>query len=581
MDFINFQEGINMRHFALVIICIASVYQWSTAQAPDLERFVKPMKISPWVSGSFGELRSNHFHSGLDLTTNRKTGYRIYASDRGHVSRIKVSPYGYGHALYIDHKGGYTTVYAHLERYSERIDSLVKAEQYKQKSFAVELFFKAGEVPVERGEVIAYSGNSGSSGGPHLHYEVREQATQKPINPLFFRDDIVDKVRPQIQGLKLYCLSDDASINGAQEDTYMPTVFYNQAFHPKGTKTFSAHGKIGVGVQVLDYFSDSWRKCGITNIDLFVNDTLVYNFNIDKFSFAETRYINSHIDYAEKIRSGKVIQKSFVEPNNRLSLYGKKNTYTTELKQGDEQQLKYVIVDYAGNRSVLEFTLKGEAAPAPAPQKNEALVKVHYDQSFSLDTLGFHFSIPANSLYTSTHVFVHKEEQEGFIAPVYYIGDKHIPLHRSMSVSLPVPDSLLTYGDQLCIAGVNTANKTYSLGGTLKNKQLSISTRGFGKFTLAVDTIAPVIKLRSVPENNNYTARKEINIRIDDDFSGIKDYECLIDGQWALFEYDAKNKLISGQFKHMPFLTKGQHTLEVRVTDNRGNTATRSYQFTK
>ncbi|MCG8578848.1 MAG: M23 family metallopeptidase [Bacteroidales bacterium] len=568
-----------MRQIALLLLIVILANHITNAQVTDSERFVKPMKLKPYVSGSFGELRSNHFHSGLDLTTNRKTGYRIYASDKGYVSRIKVSPYGYGKAIYIDHEGGYTTVYAHLERYSDRIDSLIRANQYEKKSFAIELFFKEGEVPVERGEVIGYSGNSGSSGGPHLHYEVRDKASQKPMNPLLFRDDIKDEVRPQVQGMKLYCLSDDASIGGKRKDHYVTTVFYNKAFHPKGSTVFSAQGKIGVGVQVLDYFSDSWRKCGISTIDLYVNDTLVYDFKIEKFSFAESRYINSHIDYAEKKRSGKVIQKSWVEPNNKLSLYGKRNTYSTEIKPGDKKIFKYVIEDFHGNRSVLAFTVNGENPPPPVVKKKSPLVSVNFSKTFKLDTLGLKLSIPANTFYTNIEMLIHKDEKEGMIAPVYVVGNRNIPLHRSMSVSIPVPDSLHKYADKLLMAGVSANGKTYSLGGKFNDGRMSTSTRSFGRFSLAIDTIAPTIKLRKAPENRNYSGRQTIQLLINDNYSGIKKYECLIDGQWALFEYDAKNYRLTGTFKHMPFLKKGKHLLQVKVSDNRDNETIKEFSF--
>ncbi|TRX65949.1 M23 family metallopeptidase [Carboxylicivirga sp. M1479] len=567
-----------MKQFAFLITLISIIGIDIIAQ-DNTNRFVKPMKLSPSVSGSFGELRSNHFHSGLDLTTNRKTGYRIYASDKGYVSRIKVSPFGYGKALYIDHEGGFTTVYAHLERYSNRIDSLIRARQYEQKSFAIELFFKPGELEVARGEVIAYSGNSGGSGGPHLHYEVRDKASQKPMNPLQFRDDIPDDVRPQVQGMKLYCLSDDASIAGKRKDVFVPTVFYDRAFHPKGSTKFTAYGKIGVGVQVIDYLTGSWRKCGISTMDLFVNDTLVYNFKIDKFSFAESRYINSHIDYAEKKRTGKVIQKGFVEPNNRLSLYGVKNEYSADIKPGDKKIFKFVIEDFVGNRSVLAFTVIGEA-PLPAKSIGKTnFIKVNYNKAFKLDTLGMKLSIPAKTFYTDIDLFVHKEDKDGLLGPVYIIGDKEIPLHRSMTVTIPVPDSLLHYNEKLLIAGVSSANKTYAIGGKVKDSELSVSTRGFGRFTVAIDTIAPTIKLRKAPENNNYSSRASIELIINDEFSGIKSYECLIDGQWALFDYDAKNYRLTGTFKHMPFLKRGQHELQVKVVDGCGNESLKSFQF--
>jgi len=568
-----------MKQVAVLIFIVSLLGSTIIAQNTLTERFVKPMKLKPSVSGSFGELRSNHFHSGLDLTTNRKTGYRIYASDKGFVSRIKVSPYGYGKAIYIDHDGGYTTVYAHMERYSNRIDSLVRAKQYEKKSFAIELFLKAGELEIERGEVIGYSGNSGSSGGPHLHYEVRDQATQKPMNPMIFRDDIIDNVRPQVQGLKLYTLSKESSIQASRDDKYVPTVFYDHAFHPKGPTTYTAFGKIGVGIQVLDYLSDSWRKCGITSIDLYTNDTLVYNFTIDKFSFAESRYINSHIDYAEKRKTGKVIQKSFVEPNNRLSLYGKKKAYTVEIKTGETKTLKYVVKDYAGNTSVLAFTLKGEKPLPKVASKSNSLVKVSHIKAVLLDTLGMKLNIPANTFYTDVEMLVHKEEKKGFIAPIYIIGDNHIPLHRSMSLSIPVHDSLKPHKDNIVMAGVSSTGKRYSLGGTYKDGTLTISSRNFGRFTLAVDTIAPTIKLSNAPANKNYSSRQTIELIIRDDFSGIGKYDCFINEQWALFEYDAKRNLLFGTFKHMPFLKKGKHQLKVKVVDNKGNETVKNYSF--
>ncbi len=567
-----------MKQLVIISFIVVVVLHGVNAQKAPVEGFVKPMKIAPSISGSFGELRSNHFHSGMDLTTNRKTGYRIYASDKGYVSRIKVSPYGYGKALYIDHPDGYTTVYAHLERYSNKIDSLVMARQYEQKTFAIELFPEKGELIIERGEVVGYSGNSGSSGGPHLHYEVREKATQKPMDPMQFRNDIKDDVRPQVQGMKLYCLSPNANIGGQTKDKYVPTVFYDKAFHPKGSTTFTAYGKIGVGVQVIDYLSDSWRKCGISTIDLLVNDTLVYGFKIDKFSFAETRYINSHIDYAEKIRTGKVIQKSFVEPNNRLSLYSKKNTYTADIKPGDKKIFKYIIEDYSGNRSVLAFTVIGGKA-LPAKESQSGVLPIKYYQKYAIDTLGMQLDIAANTFYTDIEMLLHKEENLGLIAPVYIIGDKHIPLHKSMTMTIPVPDSLQSYGDKLVIAGISKTDKKYSAGGEYKAGKLSTKTRGFGRYTIAVDTIQPTIKLRKAPANNNYAGRSSIDLLINDEFSGIKSYECLIDGQWALFEYDAKTYRLSGRFKQMPFLKKGTHKLDVKVTDNRGNESVKQFSF--
>lgn len=556
-------------NFLVVMCCCLGLT--SVAQDMSNPDFVMPLKLPPVVSGSFGELRSNHFHSGLDLTTSGKTGYRVYACDKGYVSRLKISPWGYGKALYIDHPGGYTTVYAHMERYSHRIDSLVKARQYEQKSYSIELFFKKGELPVERGEIIGYSGNSGSSGGPHLHYEIRHQATQKPIDPMLFRDDVKDDVRPQIQGIKLYPLSKEASVKGKADDYYSSTVFYGGEFHPKGWKQVKAYGKIGIGVQVLDYLSDSWRKCGVASIRLFVNDSLVYHSQVDEFSFAETRYLNAHIDYAEKVRTGKVIQRSYVLPNNRLSIYKKKNTYNVNVLSGEQYRVKYLIKDVSGNLSVLAFDIVGDKPVQVVATKEDNRI-LKYNQAYSIDSMGIKIDVPAYAFYDDVPFLIHRSDSlvKGCLAPVYSVGDYHIPVHKFMTFAVPVNDSLMPWKDKLCMAGVTVTGNIYSRGGSYEDGFIKASTRNFGRISLAIDTVAPEVKLRNAPFANNYSNRSFIELIIIDDFSGIDKYECLVDGEWTLFEYDAKcNKLI-GSLKDMS-LVKGQHQLEAVVIDKKGN----------
>lgn len=562
----------------LGLFFLINVYVYGQDEAAT--SFVLPMKIKPVVSGSFGEIRSNHFHSGLDLTTNGKTGYRIYASDSGSVSRIKVSAGGYGKALYIDHPSGHTTVYAHLERYAGRIDSIVRAKQYQQQSFAVEMFFKKGELKVERGEVVGYSGNSGSSGGPHLHYEIRDKATQKPIDPLLFRSDISDDVKPQIQGLKFYPLSADASVKGAVEEQYFPTVHYNGQFHPKGWKEIRVHGIIGIGVQVLDYYSDSWRKCGVRSIELYANDSLVYHSDIKEFSFAETRYLNAHIDYAEKKRTGKVIQRSYVLPNNRLSIYKVKNQYSIEVLPQERYDMKYVIKDVSGNSSVLTFSLLGEE-PYTGQVESLGFKVLNCNRSYSIDTLGLRIEIPSKTLYEDASLLVHQNDSiENLISPVYSIGDDHIPLHKFIKLSLPVPDSLMQWKDKLCVLGLTASNKTYYRGGKYDQGYVTMSTRNFGRIALGMDTIAPKIKVRKAPPSNNYSSRKSLELIISDDLSGVNSYNCWINGKWALFEYDAKRKMLIGTFKYMDY-KKGLNVLEVEVKDAKGNVADYKLQFTR
>ena len=570
------------RCFFIWTFFLFTIYISGQDKKPD---FHPPLKLKPVVSGSFGELRTNHFHSGIDLTTNGKQGYRIYCSDDGFVSRIKVSPTGYGKALYIQHPDGYTTVYGHLQRYSKRIDSLVRHKQYEKQSYAIELFFKKNELSVKRAEVIAYSGNSGSSGGPHLHYEIRKTDSQKPVDPLLFRDDVEDDVRPRIQGLKIYPVDSNSRIEGNRRSKYLQAVFYDKQFHPKGQKTVKAYGKIGLGVQVLDYFSDSWRKCGVRSIELYVDSQPVYGSDVSTFSFAETRYVNSLIDYAEKKRTGKVIQKSFVEPNNRLSIYnGLRDKGVIDLKPGDEAKIKYVVKDASGNESVLRFTLLGVTFPNNDPAADSEygkMQKIAWDKPFDFKSDGVTVNFNSSTFYTDVPFYFEVDnDSNSFLSPVYVIGDEEIPVHKYFDLEITIPDSIKCPEDKLLIAGVTSRGKPYFIGGTAKERKISARVRGFGKFALYLDTIAPAVKLYKAPASRNYKSRKYIDIKISDNLSGVKSYNCYINDRWVLFEYDAKNSKLTGYKEYFPSFDTAKQELRIEVVDNRGNKTVKKYSVT-
>ncbi len=569
------------RCYFILVFFLFTTYISSQEQK---SKFHPPLKLKPVVSGSFGELRSNHFHSGLDLTTNGKQGYRVYSSDEGFVSRIKVSPTGYGKALYIQHPDGYTTVYGHLQHYSKRIDSLVIKKQYLNQSYAVNLFFKKDELPVKRGEVVAYSGNSGSSGGPHLHYEIRKTASQRPVDPLLFRSDVEDDVRPRIQGLKIYPVDSNSRIEGGHKSKYMQTVFYDKQFHPKGQKTVKVYGRIGLGLQVLDYFSDSWRKCGVRSVELFVDSQLIYGSDVSTFSFAETRYINSMVDYAEKKRTGKVIQKSFVEPNNRLSIYrGLKNRGVIDLQPGEKIKVKYVVKDASENESVLSFTLIGVAYPNDNPaagNDHDLMQKIAWDKPFEFISDGVTVKFDSKTFYTDVPFYFEVDnDSNSFLSPVYVIGNDEIPVHKYFDLEIPIPDSIDFPKDKLLIAGVTSKGKPYYIGGTSGKNKISARVRGFGKYTLYADTIAPAIRLYKVPSGLNYKGRKTIDVKISDNLSGVKSYNGYIDGKWILFEYDSKNSKLTAYKEYFPEIGSGKKELRIIVIDNRGNKKERTYNI--
>ncbi len=551
--------------FLLIFISVSAQKQSSNWQ------YHFPLDIEPRVSGSFGEIRSNHFHSGLDLTTNGEIGLPVYCADKGYVSRIAVSSNGFGKALYVAHSSGYTTVYAHLDGFSSSLDSLVTAIQYDNKSFSFNKYFESGHIKVDRGEVIGYSGNSGSSGGPHLHFEVRETNGQRPIDPLAFLTPVKDDIRPHIAGIQIYPLSDDATVNGQSEPVYYPAVFYEGAFHLKHSPDIVVTGKIGVGIEVIDYYSGSWRKCGVHSIDLRLEDKLLYNYTMDGFFFRDTRYLNSHIDYAFRKNENKTIQKSFLDPYNKLDVYTTgENRGIIRVDKDGTIQLKYTIEDILGNESTLAFSVQGKRGEIDekVPTKTQM---IDASQPFEYKENSHSVSFPEGSFYNDIpENFEVSSSEESLSGTVFHILDETIPVHKWFEIKIPVDSNIMTEG--LCGARFSKNGKKDFVDGQTDGSFFVLKAREGGKYGLLRDTVSPSISLMNRPPQLDYSGRNELRVKIKDDFAGIDDYTGTINGQWALFDYDAKNDQIICFFHKVPFLEKGKkHRLIIEAVDKAGN----------
>jgi len=563
----------------IVILTIQFLLIWSaggqkvSGQAPASWEYHFPLDITPKVSGSFGEIRSNHFHSGLDLTTRGKTGLPVFAAESGHVSRVSVSPGGFGKALYVDHPDGYTTVYAHLKKFSPHIDSVVTSLHYQHESFSLNATFDEGELPVNRGEVIGYSGNSGSSGGPHLHFEVRETKGQRPLDPLAFPNPVEDDMRPQIEGIMVYPLSADAVINGKHEPKYYPCVFYDGAFHLKHNPAISAGGKIGIGIEVVDYYSGSWRKCGVHSIDLTMDGQPLYNYTMDGFYFRNTRYINSHIDYAEKKKNHRTIQKSFVDPYNPHELYQVGPDRGEVIPLEDKtHKFEYTVKDISGNKSNLRFRINGVSPQLSEDyEKSGNLTMIDPSRPYSYEEEGHSVSFPSGSFYRDIPVnFNVRESDESLSGTVFSVLDETIPVHKRYEIRIPIPSELETEG--LCGAVLPEKGEPEYAGGEADSTHFVIESRSGGDYILVRDTVPPQIKIKNKPSGMDYSRRDQLVVKLKDDFSGIDKYNATINGKWALFEYDAKDDRIICYFDKVPFLQPGnEYELMIEATDQAGN----------
>ena len=559
----------------ILSLFLSLVYLTSFARTDKDPQYSVPLKSEYRISGSYGELRGNHYHAGLDMGTLGVENVEVHAAERGWVSRVKVGPYGYGRALYISHPDGHTTVYGHLNGFAPKIDSLVRQHQYASQTFDTEFFPAEGSVPVVRDEVVAYSGNTGGSGGPHLHFEVRDTKTEEPLNPLRFITIAPDNVPPTLYGVKVYALSVDAQVSGATSDRYFKLGNISG-------RTIDCVGSIGLGIHCTDYFYAGGRPCGVIEINLYDGDTLVYFSRVDHFPFDLNRHVNSHIDYAESLLNKHFIQRGFVSPGNRLPIYGK-HTTPTVVREGETHKMRYVVKDFAGNESSVSFTLRGVLNAGAKPKATPAGDLVKWQRTWAKDTLGVDVLIPRETFYDDQYVSISRTDRQGQLPPVFSIGSRLVPIQKSIKVTMSVPNQWRRIKEKVFVGRKTGGGVAYCGGvvspevGSDNHFVISANVTSLGDYTLAVDTLAPYIRIR----NKVTTVGKSdlISIGISDDKSGIAKYSVTIDGQWQVFEFDYKNARLKMTPEYLG-LTRGRHKLHAVVTDSCGNSRSLDWEFT-
>ena len=530
------------------------------------EKF-SPVEIPILLSGTFGEFRKTHFHTGIDIKTQGKEGLRVRAIDDGDLIRVKVSTSGYGKVVYIRHYDGTTSVYAHLKKFSPRIQQIIKRLQYEKKRFEIEKFFKKGEFKLKKSEIIGFSGNTGGSSGPHLHFELRDTEKEKPLNPLKYGYVVADTIAPRIHNLYLYNFLKERTSNKIKIELIKNKNLYTN------NDTIKINGMFGFGYSGYDRQNSSYNKNGIYKRELTINGKRFYSYKFDDLIFPDGKKIDLLIDYEayniDKIRIKKLFQTtdskfSFLESNDNHGLF--------KVIKDSLYNIKIIFEDINKNKSIVSLVVKGaENEKSYNFSENEIEDKLyHTDMEYERKFKELNLIIPKDAFYESTNLNF-KYKLDTLIIEKFTKAPK-----KGLNLEFFLPKNLdSVYLRQTCIGKLNInkkgkRNKIQYVFGNQKDNLIYAKSISGGKYFLTKDTISPSIKPINFRNEKWVTNLSTLRIRVDDEFSGIKKYRASINGKWILMEHEPKRKLLFFEFDDVKF-SKTELKLNLHVEDMVGN----------
>jgi len=533
------------------------------------------------LAANFGELRPNHYHMGLDCKTDQKENRPVFASADGYIAKVKIEPSGFGRCIYINHPNGFTTLYAHLNDFYPALEKYITEQQYKLQSWQVFLDLPAGLFSVKKGQFIAYSGNTGGSQGPHLHFEIRDTKTDKVLNPLLFGFPIADNIAPDILRLAVY----DRSISTyEQTPKFYPLKKVNGVYTTSTPLITSATDKVSFAITAYDRYTGSTNKNGIYQAVLYEDDQPVSGFQIDSISYDETRYLNAHIDYKLRSGGGSYVQHLGPLPGYQEGIY-KELGGDGVINIGDDNVhgIKIEVKDANGNTSVLKFDIKRGLANQnifnayPALNYQQKEFQPGFLNVFENNNISFY--LPENALYDSIR-FTYKESTLSQGYPIYQLHNGNVPVHCMFPVK--IRNSQTTHPEKMVMHRWWSDRDDYA-----KASQVSIGNqndwyearfRAFGNFQLITDTTPPVITPIGFRDGINAAKLSRIAFVVKDNTKELENFTALLDGKWIRFTNDKGSTFIYKFDEHCP---AGTHELKISVEDCVGNRTERTYHFTR
>lgn len=518
-----------------------------------------PLQVPIALSASFGELRPNHFHAGIDIKTEQRCGLPVYAVEDGYVSRVKMAQFGYGNCLYLTHPDkGITTVYAHLDAFNDTLTQWIENYQYEVEDFQIDVQFPDTLFPVKKGQLVAISGNTGSSGGPHVHFEVRNQDGEIAYEPQAYFT-IEDSIRPKFKKVGLRPALSDGTVNG--QCVFQSYRTWQQTAGKYTTVPIEAWGKVGLEFMAFDYMNGQGNFYGLKRLEVYVDSVPTFTYQIDQFSFEHDRAINAFIDYAQWVAERETFMCAYMPMYQPLALFWARNDGYLLVDEERDYQVTAIAYDYAGNSSQVDFVIRGKKEPSPlmCQQHGEyfSCQNINYFQQDSLKLL-----LPRQALYNDLYFKYTAALDTTLNTTVYSLHYNTTPLHESGVLQVPIQADTLLNKEQYYLAYKNVYNQWNYVPATYNDGNMVGEINRLGDYTVLTDTVPPTITMLS-------KGRYKLVLRIGDKQTDIRSYKGYIDNQWVLFSIDAKNRIT---YHYDPKrIARGKHTLRVEVEDRCGN----------
>lgn len=581
---INFWAGalpLRMQKKLLLFSFLFFAFLITLAQSPQTPRsyFRNPMGIPMELTANFGELRTHHWHMGLDIRTKAKENLPVYAAAGGYIASVGVRPLSFGRFIIINHPNGLSTLYAHLNDFAPELETYVTNQQYQQESWAIELKFSPDQFPVSKGTCIGSSGNTGGSAGPHLHFEIMDTQTEHRLNPLLFDFPLEDKVPPVIKGLALY--DRGRSING-QSPKVVPIKKTPTGYTLVNAEMLTTSlSQVGLAIQAIDLVSGSSNPNGIYSATLEVDGQAMLAFILDRIDYEQTRYINAHIDYRHKQAGGAFYQHlSMLPGEGGVAYHPYQSDGVIRLTDTLPHQVAIIVTDPYHNKSVLQFLLKTTnpwLGPAANPAKLPGKKPTHFvpRNPLSIREPDFQIEFPAMGLYDSLPIYYRRDLfpiLPGAITARYQLNDPTTPVHLNFTVRLkPEREIPANLRDKVVVQQSYGAVKKVKKA-NFEGQWVAAEFDEFGYFQAFVDTIPPQVTLAGKGDTINVSAISRLIFTPTDNLGTIKHFRAELNDSWVRFTNDKGRSWIYRFDERCPY---GIHKLKVTVEDLVGNSTTK------